>query len=106
MSPHSHKFRFECNISNNHKHRLSGYTENMLGVSGLHIHHFYGVSSYNGHTHYYAGISGLPVRTANGHVHKIEGILEFNDLHEHKFCGMTFEDVGYITKKIPREAYL
>jgi len=53
------------------------------------------VSNYITHTHYFSGITSLPIKTDNGHIHRMEGILEYNDFHKHKFRGYTFEDVGY-----------
>jgi hypothetical protein len=32
----------------------------------------------------------------NGHVHKMEDILETNNMHEHVLKGYTFEDIAYI----------
>jgi len=48
----------------------------MIGIEAFHIHAYYGISSYNGHTHYFSGFTGLPIKTENGHIHRIEGILE------------------------------
>ncbi|MCX7923351.1 MAG: YmaF family protein [Clostridia bacterium] len=99
MKTHIHKYRFDCETENHHKHRLMGYTDNMIGINAIHFHYFFGVSSYDGHSHYYSGITGLPIKTENGHVHKIEGTLESTCLHEHKFASHTFEDVAYTFKK-------
>ncbi|MCR4435461.1 MAG: YmaF family protein [Clostridiales bacterium] len=106
MNPHSHKYRFESDIANNHRHKLMGYTENMVGVNAVHFHFFYGVSSYNNHTHYFSGITGLPIKTENGHIHKIESTLEPNCMHDHQIMGYTFENVAYTPKKLTREAYI
>lgn len=104
MFSHQHKFRIECEVVNNHKHTILGYTENTIGFNMFHFHHFWGISSYNGHTHYFSGFSGLPIKTENGHIHKLEGILESNNCHEHNFSGHTFEDVQYISRKIVKTA--
>lgn len=96
MFYHLHKYKFEANISNGHKHMLMGYTDNIIGLNMLHFHFFSGVCSYNGHTHYFSGFTGLPIRTENGHVHRMEGYLEFNSQHEHKFNSFTFEDIEYM----------
>jgi hypothetical protein len=106
MYPHLHKYRFECEEKNIHKHRLVGYTDNMLGISSLHFHYFSGISSYNSHTHYYSGFTGLPIKTENGHKHTIEGLLELNNLHEHHFLNFTFEDTANIAKRLAGEAYI
>jgi len=106
MNPHLHKYNFECEAVAGHKHRMIGYTDNRLGVNMVHFHFLYGISSYNSHTHYFSGITGLPIKTENGHIHRIEGILESNNMHEHKYCGYTFEDVAYTGRKQTREAYV
>jgi len=87
-----HKYRFDCQLKNGHNHRLLGYASNMLGLGTFHIHFYYGVSSYQNHTHHFYGITGRPIKTENGHVHKMEGVLECSSLHEHDFKGFTFED--------------
>ncbi|HHW30839.1 MAG TPA: hypothetical protein GXX20_04065 [Clostridiaceae bacterium] len=106
MFIHKHKYKFESEYSNGHPHKLVGYASHMLGVNNLHFHFFYGVSSYNDHTHYFSGITGIPIKTENGHIHKMEGILESSLDHEHKFRGYTFEEVSYISGKGYREVYI
>lgn len=96
MKSHVHKFRLECSIVNGHCHRLLGYAGSMLGLERLHFHFYYGVSSYMDHTHYFCGITGFPVKTENGHIHRMEGLLESNSRHEHKYKGYTSEDISYI----------
>lgn len=95
MKFHLHRYKFECQITEGHNHRLLGYAGNMLGVGNFHFHIFYGVSSYRNHTHYFYGITGMPIKTESGHVHRMEGILESNSLHEHEFKGFTSEDISY-----------
>lgn len=95
MNSHMHKYKFDCNVVNGHNHKLLGYAGNMIGIDGFHFHCYYGVTSYNNHTHYFSGITGLPIKTENGHVHRMEGLLESNSLHEHKFSGYTLEDISY-----------
>ncbi len=97
MRSHSHKFRFDCSIENGHNHMLLGYAGAMLGLGSLHFHFYYGVSSYRNHTHYFCGITGMPIKTENGHIHRMEGLLENNDLHEHKYKGYTHEDISFIS---------
>lgn len=106
MNIHIHKYSFESDLLNCHNHKIYGYTKNMLGINIFHFHYFYGVCSYLNHTHYYSGITGMPIRTENGHIHKIEGILELNNLHEHEFSDYTFEDIEYISTKFLRRAYI
>lgn len=106
MSTHLHKYKFNSEASNGHRHNIYGRTDYMVGINPFHFHFFYEISSYNGHTHYYSGITSLPVKTVNGHVHKIEGILEFNNHHEHKFSQYTFEDIEYLSQKKSRQAYV
>lgn len=106
MNRHSHQYKFDSKISAGHTHRIMGYTENMVGIDAIHFHFFYGISSYNNHTHYYSGITGLPVKTENGHMHKIENVLEANCLHEHPITGFTFENISYIPRKSGKEAYI
>lgn len=95
MYPHVHKYKFESATANNHKHNIIGRTDSMMGFGALHFHYFCGVCCHNGHSHYYSGITSLPTKTENGHVHKIEGILEINNLHEHAFSSYTFEEIEY-----------
>lgn len=97
MRFHMHKYKFDCVIDKGHKHRLMGYAGKMMGVNSLHFHFFYGVCSYNNHTHYFSGITGMPVKTEIGHIHKMDGILEFNNMHEHHFDGFTFEEISYFS---------
>lgn len=106
MNPHLHKYTFECNTKNNHIHKTTGYTDNMIGFTALHFHYFFGISSYNGHTHYYSGFTGLPVKTGKGHIHKIEGVLEINNMHEHEFSSHTFPDTAYVSGPLIQEAYI
>jgi len=103
MKPHLHKFNFESGDSAGHKHKIAGYTDNKVGINTFHFHFFYGISSYSSHTHYFSGVTGLPVKTENGHIHKLEGIFEQNNMHNHKFNGYTFEDVAYTPGKQARE---
>lgn len=95
MNYHMHKYRFDCRNTDGHNHRLLGYAGNMLGIGSFHFHFYYGISSYRNHTHYFCGITGMPVKTENGHIHRMEGILESNSLHEHEFRGFTLEDISY-----------
>jgi len=106
MNYHTHKYKFECKTLNGHKHKISGYSENLLGINNFHLHHFYGTSSYSNHTHYFSGITGLPIKTENGHIHKMEGALELNNAHEHKFNGHTFEEISYVSGQMHGEAYI
>ncbi len=99
MSVHSHKYCFDCFNENKHNHRLMGYTESMVGFRVFHFHRFKGVSSYCGHIHYFSGTTGPPIRTGNGHMHKMEGLLELEDMHTHRYKSYTSEDVEYIPKK-------
>lgn len=106
MKLHLHKYKIDTELSNGHKHRISGYSGGMVGIRMLHFHFFYGVSSYTDHTHYYSGITGMPIKTEHGHIHKIEGLLEINDLHSHSFKGYTFEETGYVPRNLLREALI
>ncbi|MDP4091844.1 MAG: YmaF family protein [Bacillota bacterium] len=106
MNSHMHKYRFESEISNSHKHRIVGYTDRVIGIATFHFHSFYGISSYDNHTHYFSGITGLPIKTENGHIHRIEGILEVNVQHEHSYAGNTMEDVAYKAGKLTQEAFV
>jgi len=106
MNSHIHKYRFETGMADIHMHTLMGYTDCMIGFNSFHFHYFYGISSYSGHTHYYSGITGLPVKTENGHIHRMDGILEINRLHEHSFDSYTQEDIAYKPDRTMREAYV
>ncbi|MCX8131787.1 MAG: YmaF family protein [Clostridia bacterium] len=106
MYPHIHKYKLECENSDNHTHRMVGCTENLIGFSSFHFHYYYGITSYNNHTHYYTGITGLPIKTENGHIHRIEGLLEVNNMHDHKYTSSTSEDVEYFSDKRRNEAYV
>lgn len=96
IKKHTHKYKFDCKMVKGHVHNVLGYTESTIGIGSLHLHVFSGVSSYTDHTHYFSGVTGLPIKTENGHIHRMQGILEFNDMHEHNFEGYTFEEVSYI----------
>lgn len=97
MKSHMHKYKFECRMENGHTHILTGYASGMLGIGSFHFHYYYGVSSYRSHTHYFSGFTGMPVKTENGHIHRMEGILEYNDMHEHIYKGYTSEDISCIS---------
>jgi hypothetical protein len=93
MGYHKHRFKFDCKIAQGHDHRLMGYAGNKLGAGKWHIHFYYGVTSYRSHTHYFCGITGMPIKTENGHIHRMDGRLESNSLHTHEYCGYTSEDI-------------
>ncbi len=76
---------------------MSGYTEKMIGIPAFHVHYFRGVTTFNGHSHYYSGVTSRPVKTKNGHVHRIAGKSDETNGHKHKFLNYTFEDVEYIS---------
>jgi len=96
---HAHNYRFDSYKVNGHTHRLLGYTEYNFPLLFTHVHFYRGVCSYNEHTHYFSGFTGLPVRTENGHRHKMSGILAECRCHEHKYCHYTSENVEYTGKK-------
>ncbi len=106
MNSHLHEFNIESDMVNGHNHRILGFTESTVGFNLLHFHYFWGICSYRGHTHYFSGFTGLPVKTENGHIHRIEGLLEMNNLHEHRFTGYTREEVHYISKKVTGTALI
>ncbi len=99
-----HKYKFDSEVSQFHKHRVAGMAEKMFGIGKFHFHLYYGTSSYTNHTHYFSGVTGLPIKTENGHIHKLESLLEFNSEHEHTFSGHTFEEISYISGKAFGEA--
>lgn len=103
---HIHKYKFESELDKGHKHRLLGYAGSMIGIGNFHFHYFYGISSYCNHTHYFSGITGMAVKTENGHMHRMEGILEYNNLHDHHFSGYTFEDISYINGDSNEQVYI
>ncbi|HHW47452.1 MAG TPA: hypothetical protein GXX14_02410 [Clostridiaceae bacterium] len=106
MNSHIHKFKFDCSEKKAHSHKIRGCTEGMIGINNFHLHFFYGTSTYTNHTHYFSGVTGLPIKTENGHIHKMEGVLETNNMHEHKYSGHTFEEVSYISGKAYGETYV
>ena len=106
MNPHMHKYKFESVTYGDHKHRLSGLSQGMIGINSFHFHYYNGISSYKNHTHYYSGITGFPIKTSNGHKHKIEGVLEINNMHEHAFSSFTNEDIVYHSDSLIHEAYV
>ncbi|HEY9062347.1 MAG TPA: YmaF family protein [Pseudobacteroides sp.] len=106
MNPHIHEYKIDSKVTKGHKHRIRGYTESMLGINSFHIHFFYGVSSYSNHTHYFSGFTGFPIKTSNGHIHKIEDILEINNMHEHLLLGYTFEEIAYKSNPKLRGAFI
>jgi hypothetical protein len=99
MRFHLHKYKIETEIIKGHKHRLFGYAGNMLGLESFHFHFFYGVCSYDNHTHYFSGVTGMPVKTENGHVHRMDGILETNISHQHSYDGYTTEEISYFSSR-------
>ena len=97
MKFHVHKYKFECKNAKGHTHRMLGYAGNMLGVDSFHFHFYYGVSSYDNHSHYFSGVTSMPIKTECGHIHRMVGSLENNNLHEHEFKEHTFEDISYFS---------
>jgi len=95
MKYHSHEYKIDSTPSKNHKHTAKGFCESMLGFGYFHIHYFYGVSSYDNHTHYFYGFTGFPIKTRNGHVHKINKTLKKSFMHKHDIVGYTAEDISY-----------
>lgn len=106
MQTHVHKYNFESKETDFHKHKILGYTNHTIGINTLHFHTFHGISSYRGHTHYFSGFTGLPVRTENGHIHKMEGCLETSQMHHHIFCSYTDEEIAYIAKTKSAKVYI
>jgi hypothetical protein len=106
MHPHKHKYKFETKVTNRHKHTILGYTDHMIGIGAFHIHAYYGISSYCGHTHYFSGFTGFPSKTENGHIHKMDCRLESTSHHEHIFRNYTDEDIEYISQKKLHRAYV
>lgn len=98
MTVHLHKYRFESRKAQLHNHRLLGYTGPVLGIGALHFHSYSGICSYNGHMHYFSGYTGFPIKTPNGHIHRLEGKLVCCNMHVHSFCGYTDEDVEYSSR--------
>jgi len=99
MYSHVHKYKLESKNFNGHTHRIFGVSDTMIGIEVFHIHAYFGISSYNNHSHYYTGYTGLPIKTENGHIHKIEGQLDVNAEHSHPFRNYTDEEIEYIGKK-------
>lgn len=106
MQKHIHHFKIESTMTQGHYHRLIGYTEYIIGAGRFHFHLYSGVSTYTDHTHYFSGVTGLPVKTKYGHIHKIEGVLEVNNRHKHKFEGHTFEEISYNKENKTREVLI
>ena len=106
MVSHLHKYKFESRSVQGHNHKIIGCTDVMMGISTFHFHYFSGISSYNNHTHYFSGYTGLPIKTENGHIHRIEGLLECNNQHEHKFKDYTFEEIEYNKRKLCIKAFI
>lgn len=96
---HAHQYKFYSYEKNGHKHRIMGITGYNLPICFTHVHFYKGVCSYNGHTHYFSGFTGLPRRTENGHLHKMSGCLQLNEKHEHAYCNFSNENVEYTGKK-------
>ena len=105
MNYHLHKFRIDSHTANGHDHKVSGCVDEAFGTGSLHFHTFLGVSSYRNHTHYFSGVTGPPLKTEHGHVHKIEGMLEMNNVHEHSYNGLTFEELSYIPRRKLNESF-
>jgi hypothetical protein len=103
---HIHKYRFESKKASEHIHTLEGYTDNMVGINAFHFHFYYGICTYNGHTHYFSGITGVPVKTDFGHIHRMDGAMELNSMHEHEYDSYTFENIGYNVKRSIKVAYI
>ncbi len=106
MFKHMHSYKIESMAIDKHCHILMGYTESTVGTDRFHFHFYSGVSTYTDHTHYFSGITGLPIKTENGHIHKIEGLLKSNKLHEHKYIGNTHEEISYSYKKKAGESLI
>lgn len=94
MYYHIHPYRFNTASNKGHKHTISGYTINTIGMSGFHFHIIKGTSSHNGHCHSFSAITGFSIKTEWGHVHKVEGISGLNGIHRHMFEDFTLEEIS------------
>ena len=95
LSNHLHYFNITTEKDNCHNHIIKGYAGGMIGVGMMHFHSYSGISSYSDHTHDVSGITGLPIKTENGHIHKIDGVSKVKNNHKHKYSGYTEEDIAY-----------
>jgi len=102
---HMHEFKFDTELSQQHKHVLHGLTDKVIGTNSFHFHLYHGVTSYLDHTHYFSGITSLPIKTENGHVHKLEGYVETVNNHNHRYFNYTFDDKAYIPDLQLQKAY-
>lgn len=102
---HQHRYKFDAALSEGHNHKLSGITEGMVGIDRMHFHYCSGVSGYRDHTHFFTNFTSLPIKTEHGHVHRMEGSLEANGRHEHKYRGETSEEISRGSGNVISEAY-
>lgn len=100
MNNHCHFYGFNSLSSQKHLHRMFGHTEYMFGIGLLHFHFYYGSTSFNGHFHTFSGMTGMAIKTENGHKHKICGRLELANGHFHHYTNYTHENVEYIHGRV------
>lgn len=98
MIHHRHKFEIDSTMNHLHYHRVTGITEPGVGISFYHFHRFSGISNYHQHTHIISGHTSPPIKTENGHMHKINCKLKQSQRHSHNLNGYTFEEIEYMQK--------
>ncbi|MDD4496272.1 MAG: YmaF family protein, partial [Eubacteriales bacterium] len=80
---HLHRFELKSDFSGIHFHYIKGYVKSNIGMGKMHVHVYSGVTPAEDHSHNFSGITGPPVKTENGHIHKISGILQRSAGHIH-----------------------
>ena len=82
-------------------HVCQAHNHRMAAVSGLpialkcgdHVHDVcFGTDSYEDHVHAFSGRTGGAIRTGDGHVHYLEGMVTCADRHRHCFKLTTLID--------------
>ena len=94
---HLHRFEVKSDFSGIHFHVLKGYVRNNLGLEILHFHTCSGTTPVSDHAHFFSSITGPPMKTQNGHIHKLSGVLQETSGHLHKFSGLTDENISYLS---------
>lgn len=102
---HVHYYRIESRMQRGHSHEIKGYTEYVIGTDSFHFHFFSGICTYRDHTHSYSGITGMPIKAACGHYHKITCLLDRELKHEHRVNGFSSEDIDWAKGKETGRAF-
>lgn len=86
---HSHSFNGKTAMNHEHRHGISGVTNEIHNLPG-HVHHITGYITFNhGHEHYFSVSTGPALKVESGHIHYYQGMSAPSHEHIHFVHGYT-----------------